>query len=74
MPQIPTKDTPEQSAASILDRFCAGVALFLLLFGIWNTFLGRHGPVIPILLFCLGVAFTFYASGYWMRRTARNRD
>jgi hypothetical protein len=72
MSEIPTNATPEQSAAFILYRFCTGVALFLLLFGIWNTLMGRHGRVIPILLFCLGIAITFYATGYWVHRMARN--
>jgi hypothetical protein len=58
-----------QKAGSITYWFCVAVALFLVLFGLWNILLEHHGRVMP--LFCLGIAATFYVAGYWIRWTAR---
>jgi hypothetical protein len=60
-----------QTAGSITYWFCVAVAVFMVLWGVWDTVFGNHGPV-GILLFCLMVAATFYLAGNWVRRRSRN--
>ncbi len=60
-----------QKAGSLVYWFCSAVAIFLALFGLWDTLLGQQGRVIPILLCCLGVAATFYLARSWARQMSR---
>jgi hypothetical protein len=59
-----------EKAGSVTYWFCVGVAVFLILWGVWDTLFGPRGPG-GILLFCLMVAATFYLAGSWVRRMAR---
>lgn len=60
-----------QKAGSIVYWFCSGAALFMVLWGVWDTAFGKRGPL-GILLFCLMVAAVFYLAGSWVRRMARD--
>jgi hypothetical protein len=58
-------------AASLVSWFCAGVAVLLVVFGVWNILIGKHGEPVLILLFCLLIGVTFYCAGRWVLWMAR---
>lgn len=65
-----------KQGASVVYGFCSGVAVFLVLVGLWNVAIGSHGPTIDIhiLIYCLLIAAAFYFCGLWVRWASRRAE
>jgi len=65
-----------KQGASVVYGFCSGVAVFLILVGLWNVAIGKrdHATNIHILIFCLLIAATFYLCGLWSRSISRRAE